>query len=110
MLVRIFFLCRHSAPDVPLGFIDIQYLSGLRRERRIDLQEPLGHVLMYRTLTNAELLRRLPHSRIVLDNIAGNPHCPLLNIILQRKSPITYFLHHMLGGFYLYIENLLSAM
>ena len=47
MLMQILLLCRHPAADVPLGLVDIQHLARLRRERRVDLRETLGDVLMY---------------------------------------------------------------
>ena len=50
---------------------------------------------MYRTLTNPKLLRRLPHRGIVLNNIVGNVHCTLFNIVLQEKTPQNTFLHCM---------------
>ena len=47
MLMQILLLCRHPAADVPLGLVDVQHLARLRRERRVDLRETLGDVLMY---------------------------------------------------------------
>ena len=50
---------------------------------------------MYRTLTNPKLLRRLPHRGIVFNNIIGNIHRTLFDIILQEKTPQNIFLHCM---------------
>ena len=42
---------------------------------------------MYRTLADPKLLRRLPHSRVILYNIISNLHGSLLNIIFQKNPP-----------------------
>ena len=59
---------------MPLGFIRVQNLSCFAGKGRIDLKEPLGNILMYRTFADPELLRRLPHSRVILYNIISNLH------------------------------------
>ena len=40
----------HTAADMPLLFIDIQYLSDLPGQCGVDLYHSVGTVLMYRTL------------------------------------------------------------
>ncbi len=87
MLMKILLSRSHPAPDMPLRFIRIQNLAGLPGQGRIDLEEPFGDVLMYRTLADPEPLRRLPHRRIILYNIICNLHGSLLNIILQKNPP-----------------------
>ena len=42
---------------------------------------------MYRTLTDPKLLRRLPHSRVILNYIISNLHGSFLNIIFQKNPP-----------------------
>ena len=93
--VLIFFLRCHPAPDVTLRFVHVQYLSCFLCQRRIDLHQSLRYVLMYRTLTDPKLFRRLPYRRIVFNNIVGNIDCAFLDIIFQRKSPQNTFLHCM---------------
>ena len=56
------------------------------------------HFYMYRTLTDPELLRSLPHSRIILYYIYGNFHSPLLNIILQKTPPANIVFTMYAGG------------
>ena len=87
MLMKIFLSRSHPAPDMPLGFIRIQDLASLPGQGRVDLEEPFGDVLMYRTFADPEPLRRLPHRRIILYNIICNLHGSLLNIILQKNPP-----------------------
>ena len=70
-----------------LRLIRIQHLAGLAGKGRVDLEKAVGNVLVHRTLTDPKLLRSLPHSRIILYNIYGNLHGPLLNIILQKTPP-----------------------
>ena len=103
MLMQILLLCRHPAADVPLGLVDVQHLARLRRERRIDLREALGDVLMYRTLADPEMLCRLPHGRVIVNDISGNLHGSFLNITFQTKTPAILV-------FTLYAEDLLLCM
>ena len=42
---------------------------------------------MYRTLTDPKLLRRLPHSRVILNYIISNLHGSFLNVIFQKNPP-----------------------
>lgn len=46
-LVQIFFLCGQTSANMPLRFVDVQYLSGLGRQCGVDLREAVGYVLMY---------------------------------------------------------------
>lgn len=87
MLMKILLSCSHSSPDMPLRFIGIKHFTGFPGQGRIDLEEPFGDVLMYRTLADAELLCRLPHGRIILYNIFSNLDGSLLNIIFQKNPP-----------------------
>ncbi len=84
-----------SAADVTLGFIDIQYLPRLLRQRRVDLDKTLCYVLMYRAFTDTECLRCLPHRGVVVDDIACYPNSPFFNIVFQRKTPQDTFLQCM---------------
>ena len=47
---------------------------------------------MYSTLTNSKRLRRLSHSGIIVDDIVGNADGAFFDIILQRNTPVGYFL------------------
>ena len=44
----IFFFGSHTASDMALSLIDIQNHSGLRRQRRVDILQAIGHIFMYR--------------------------------------------------------------
>ena len=70
-----------------LRFIHIQHLSRFPRQRWVDLDEPFGNIFMYRTLTDPEPLRRLPHSRVILYDIISNLHGSFLNVIFQKNPP-----------------------
>lgn len=85
--MQIFLSRSHPAPDMPLRLVRIQHLAGFTGKGRIDLEEPFGDILMYRALTDPELLRRLPHSRVILYNIISNLHGSFLNIIFQKNPP-----------------------
>ena len=95
VLVQILLSGSQSAADMTLGFIHIQYLPRLLRQRRIHLGQPLRHVLMYRALTNAEGLGSLPHRGVVVDDIVGYPYSSFFNIVFQRKTPQDTFLQCM---------------
>ena len=95
VLVQILLSGSQSAPDMTLGFIHIQYLPRLLRQRRIHLHQSLRHVLMYRAFADAEGLRCLPHRGVVLDDIARYPYSSFFNIVFQRKTPQDTFLQCM---------------
>lgn len=87
MLMQILLSRSHPAPDMPLRLIHIQHLPRFPGKGRVDLEEPLSDIFMYRTLTDPKLLRRLPHSRVILYNIISNLHGSFLNIIFQKNPP-----------------------
>ena len=86
MLMKILLSRSHPSPDVALGLV----LACFTGKGGIDLEEPFGHVLMYRTLADPKLLRRLPHRRAVLYNIIRNLHGSLFNIIFQKNPPANF--------------------
>ena len=87
MLMKILLFRIKSTTDMPFRLILIQHLPCLPRQCRIDLQQTLRDVLMYRALAHSEFLRSLPDSRFIFNNIICDFHRPLFNIILQRKTP-----------------------
>lgn len=87
MLMQIFFSRSHPAPDVTLRLVCVEDFAGLAGKGGVDLEEALGDVLMYRTLADPKLLRRLPHSRVIFNYIYSNLHGSLLNIIFQKNPP-----------------------
>ncbi len=54
---------------------------------------------MYRTLTDPKLLRRLPHSRVILNYIISNLHGSFLNVIFQKNPPANIVFTMYAGGF-----------
>ena len=95
VLVQILLSGSQSAADMTLGFIHIQYLPRLLRQRRIHLGQPLRHILMYRAFADAEGLGSLPHRGVVVDDIARYPYSSFFNIVFQRKTPQDTFLQCM---------------
>ncbi len=98
MLMKILLSRSHPAPDMPLRFIHIQHLPRFPGQGGIDLEEPFGNILMYRTLTDPKLLRCLPHRRAVFYNIICNLHGSLLNIIFQKNPPANIVFTMYAGG------------
>lgn len=92
LLVQVFLLCGKPSPDMPLRFVQVQHLPGLHGQGGIDLHETFCHVLMYRALADTKGLRRLSHRGIIVDDIVGNADGTLFDIILQRNTPVGYFL------------------
>ena len=93
--MEIFFSGSQSAPDMSFRLVDIQNLSCLLRQRRIHLNQPLRHILMYRAFRDAECFRCLPHRGVVVDDIIGYPNSSFFNIVFQRKTPQDTFLQCM---------------
>ena len=56
-----------------LRFIYIKYFSRFLCKRRIDLHQTFCDILMYRRLTDPEVLGRLSDGRIVLYDIIRDP-------------------------------------
>ena len=73
MLMKVLLSCSHPSPDMPLRLIHVQHLPCLPGKRRVNLEEPLGNILMYRTLTDPKLLRcqKNPPANIVFTMYAG---------------------------------------
>lgn len=46
MLVKVLFSCSHSSPYMAFGLIHVQNFPCFPRQGRIDLEEPLGDILM----------------------------------------------------------------
>ena len=87
MLMQILLSRSHPSPDMPLRLIHIQDFARFSRQGGVDLEEPFRDVFMYRTLTDPEPLRRLPHSRVILYDIISNLHGSFLNVIFQKNPP-----------------------
>lgn len=98
MLMKVLLSCSHPSSDMPLRLIHVQHLPCLPGKRRVNLEEPLGNILMYRTLTDPKLLRCLPHRRAVFYNIICNLHGSLLNIIFQKNPPANIVFTMYAGG------------
>ena len=98
MLMKILLSCSHPAPDVALRFVGVKNLSGFTGKGWVNLEEPFGNIFMYRTLTDTELFRCLPHRRTVLYNIIRNLHGSFLNIIFQKNPPANIVFTMYAGG------------
>ena len=98
MLMKILLSRSHPSPDVALGLVHVKHLSCFTGQGGIDLEEPFGHVLMYRTLADPKLLRRLPHSRVILNYIISNLHGSFLNVIFQKNPPANIVFTMYAGG------------
>ena len=105
MLMQILLSRRHPSPDMPLGLVRVQNPSSLAGEGGVDQEKAVGDILMYRTLADPKLLRRLPHSRVILYDIYSNLHGPLLNIILQKNPPANIVFTMYAGAWLFYYSK-----
>lgn len=80
---KVFFFGCHTATYMSFRLVHVENFSCLPRKVRIHLHKSVGDVFMYRTLTDAKLLRRLPDCSVVLNNIRGNVDCSFFDIIFQ---------------------------
>ncbi len=55
-LVEVLFLRGKSSTNMPLLFIDIQHFSCFLRKSRVNLQQPIRNIFMYRTLADSKFL------------------------------------------------------
>ena len=85
MLVLIFFLGCHTAADMALGFVDIEYLSGFFCQSRIDLHQTFRDIFMYSGFADSKLTGSLSDGRVGFDNIAGYCQGTFFNIFFQKK-------------------------
>ena len=82
--MQVLFSGSKSAPDVPFRFVQIQNLSRLTCKRWVDLEKTFCYIFMYSTLTYPKCHRRLPHRRLIFNNIISNLNRSLLNIIFLK--------------------------
>lgn len=106
MLMQIFLPCGKPTPDMPLGFIYIQHLPGLRRQVGVDIEKPLCNVFMNCRLADPKALGGLPHGCIVLYNIICYLNGSFGDVILQGVSLQKSFLHPMIPEKKIYIPFL----
>lgn len=70
MLMQVLLFRRKPAPDVALGFVHVQNLSGLCRQRRVYLFEAFCYIFMFRR-DELELFRPSPNPQA---NAGKYPH------------------------------------
>ena len=92
-----------SPADMSFFFIHIQNLTCLTRKRRVDLTQPVCHILMHRTLADPKLFCRLTYRCFCFYYVMCNLHCTLFDIILQRKIPRRHRFYSVCGGFMWYV-------
>ena len=85
--MKILLSCSHPSPDMPFRLVHIQDFARFPGQGGVDLEETFGDIFMYRTLADPKLLRRLPHSRIILYYIISNFYGSLLYILFQKNPP-----------------------
>ena len=90
----ILLLRSQPAANMTLRFVNIQHDPCLRRKPRIDVDQTVRNVLVYRTFADPEPFCRLPHRRIFIYNVVRNLNCPLFDIIFHGL-PLGCFLQHM---------------
>lgn len=69
MLMKIFFSCSHSTPNVTFRLIHIKNLPCLSCQSRINPFQSFCNVLMYRTFAYAEFFCGTAHSSLAFDYV-----------------------------------------
>lgn len=72
MPVQIFFSCSQSASYMPFRFISVQDFSCLLCKRRVDRQETVCYIFMYRTFAHPKLFCCLSHRCFMFNDIICN--------------------------------------
>ena len=71
---------------MPLRFVFLKDLRNLEIQCSVIKGQPLPDILMYRGLTDPELLGRFAHGGAVFDNVCGQFTGALLNISFQDPT------------------------
>lgn len=93
--VKVFLPGGQSTANMALLLVQIQDFAHLCGKGWADGGEAFGDVFMYRTLTDPELFRRIPHRCSILNNIIRYPKYTLFYVIFQGISPEMLFLQCM---------------
>ncbi len=75
----VFSFCCQTAPDMPLLFVQIQYLTHLQIQSVVILLQPVGKILMYRGFGNAEMPGGCPDGGTGFDHVHSHFAGPLLH-------------------------------
>ena len=79
--------------------LQLKHLEALTSPHKQPSQKHLFcYIYMYRALTYPKLFCRLPHSRMIFNNIPRQPRRPFFNIIFQGKIPRTHCFYNVCGG------------
>lgn len=85
---------RFSSAQMAFGLVDIQYLSDASVQPWIYRFQPIGYILMDRTLSDTKRLCRFTYGCFVLHNVC----CFLADAVfipIQGNTPICLLLKHM---------------
>ena len=97
--MQILFLRSKSSTDMTLLLVYIEDLPHFHCQGWIDHSETFYTVFVHRTLAYPKFFRRLPHRCPGLNYVTCYFHCPLFNIIFQRKIPRRHCFYSVCGGF-----------
>ena len=86
VVLLVFSLCCHSAPDMPLLLVQIKYLPDLKIQCAVILFQPLGQVLMYRGFGNAEVFCGSTDSSAGFNHVHSHFTGPLLKFCCHGHS------------------------
>ena len=82
----VFALCGDPAADVPLRLVFFKDFFDLKIQRSVVKRQSLLNILMYRALTDTELLGGFPHGGAVFDDVCSQLAGALLDVTFQDKT------------------------
>lgn len=95
----VFFPCGEAAAYVALGLVYIQEPARLSIQRRVDVRQTLGQILMYGGLTDSELLCGGADGGLVIYDVRGKVADSFLDICTHmHHSQQLLVLEYMLGS------------
>ena len=80
---------------MPLGLVELQQRAHLRIKLRADSLQPLGNILMYGGLGDAELFGGGPDCRAVFGNVLREPDGALLDVsphLHHSRKVVAYYM------------------
>ena len=72
MLMKIFFSCRHPAPDVTLGFVGVEDFAGLAGKGRVDLEKA------FRDIWRCQVKNKNPLGKVLFIQVSEKFYKPLI--------------------------------
>ena len=94
----IFSLCRHSATNMPLGFVDLQNGFHLMVEFWVYIFQPLTDIFMYRRFADSKLFGGFSYRSLAFNNIFAQFYCSCFYKLFHIKSLLSVVVQYICIG------------